>query len=135
MNDENPYRAPSVLSVGAVEPQSRNSLGIVGCTLAIMGIVPILVIPLLALALPCKKPFDGLWYCYVVLTSLVLLSPIAVAISSVGMIWRPRRAAFWGIALGILGSLFGPSFVFSAVSSTRQLLDRELKKEPVVLTR
>jgi hypothetical protein len=125
MHDQNPYRPPDVCIDDSPPGESPNVLGKVGFGLSMVGLCPLIVMPVLSAVFPCERAFSLQWYLYFGITALIFLSPIAVVISAAGLFSRPPTAAWRGLMPGIIGSLFVPTFVFVLVNGTRRAFERQ----------
>ena len=96
---ENPYEAPTVNS--ATEVPTANHIGRVGFTLSLVGFAGVAVVGSLGPVLSAI----GMCVAFFCLPGLV--------VSTFGVFRTPKRLAKWGIGLGLLGSLYLPTFYLS----------------------
>src|SRR5262245_156952 len=106
----NPYEAPRSTGEPALPGNSpplgpANRWGTYGLACSACGLVGH------ALFLPSMQVVPGLARAFWL--AAVLLPPVAVVLCSIGLGHAgPRRAAAWGLVLGIIGSLYVPTLLF-----------------------
>ena len=96
---DNPYKSPPDFISSPVLPQ--NNLGRTGFVLSLTGVFGLFL----------AGPFGAL--ISTVAMYVAFLSLPGLVISAVGLGRQPRRLAAWGVALGIFGSLYLPTFFLS----------------------
>jgi hypothetical protein len=100
---ENPYQS-SLTSNNSRMP-SRNLAGSVGFSLSLVGVIGLSLIgPVM--------PAIGM--------CMTLFCLLGLVTSIVGLFRSPRRLAGWGVALGILGSLYLPTLYLSIFELSRR---------------
>ena len=98
---ENPYQPPIRPSISALPSNSRNVFGRIGFSLSLAGVIGLFVVGLFGPAVSLV----GMCISFLCLPGLVL--------SIVGTFRTPRRLAGYGVALGVFGSLYLPTFYLS----------------------
>ena len=93
---ENPYESPHATDGSASLPQ--NKLARVGFVLSLIGVVAVFLV----------GPFGPL--VGIIGMCMAFLCLPGLAVSAVALRHQPRRLARWGVALGIFGSLYLPTF-------------------------
>ena len=96
---EYPYESPNTSNDSAILPQ--NKLGQIGFALSLIGVLGVFLV----------GPFGSLIGTVGMCVAFISLPGLAV--SAIGLRRQPRRLAGWGVALGIFGSLYLPTFCLS----------------------
>ena len=96
---ENPYEAPLASSTVLIAP--RNLVGGIGLFVSLMGFMGVVVVGPLG---PIVSSI-GMRLAFLCLPGLL--------VSVIGVFRKPRRLAAWGVALGVIGSLYLPTFYLS----------------------
>lgn len=96
----NPYESPATQTETSTSAP-RNPIGRIGFFTSLTGV----------LALFAVGPFGSV--IATVAMCVAFVSFPGLIISGVGLFREPRRLAGWGVALGIFGSLFLPTFYLS----------------------
>lgn len=94
----NPYEPPVGSDSSSVD--SPNSLGRIGFLISLTGIAGLLTTPF--------GPGIG-----TVGARVAFLALPGTLVSSIGLIWHPRRLAKWGVALGVFCSMYLPTLYLS----------------------
>jgi hypothetical protein len=85
-------------------PQRRNRCGELGLLLSIVGIASIVLLGELRLEL---------------IRYMTISSLLGLVLSLVGLWWKPRQKAAWGLVIGTVGSLYLPTIFLPVLRSLR----------------
>lgn len=93
---ENPYESPHASDGSASLP--RNRLARVGFVFSVIGVLAVFLV----------GPFGPLLGTIGMCMAFLCLPGLALSV--MGLRHQPRRLACWGVALGVFGSLYLPTF-------------------------
>ena len=96
---ENPYEPPIASNVAPIA--ARNPVGGIGFFLSLIGFMGVAVVG------PLGPIVSSIGMC------LAFLCLPGLLVSVIGVFRTPRRLAAWGVALGVFGSLYLPTFYLS----------------------
>ena len=96
----NPHKSPATQTETSTSAE-RNPIGRIGFLTSLTGVLAVIAVGL----------FGSLITTFAMCVAFVSLP--GLVISGVGLFREPRRLAGWGVALGIFGSLYLPTFCLS----------------------
>jgi hypothetical protein len=85
-------------------PLTRNRCGDLGLLFSIVGFANIALL----------GPFR-----FEMILNMTLCSLLGLVVSFIGLWWKPRKTAAWGLVIGIVGSLYLPTIFLPVLMSLR----------------
>ena len=101
MVNENPYQTPAAMKPGF--GQISHSIGKIGFALSLMGVTGLLG--------GMSLVGNGWEFGKIIVLLSLVLCPLGLISSFIGLFFPSRRLAIWGALVGLYGSLHVPTFV------------------------